>query len=496
MRRRIVPLAAAIALAALCSGSALGADKNPPRVPQDLRQAMAAADMLVGHLDDPAIAAVALEAVASHPDFGRLRDAERAAWLHRAAQLAVEGGDPARALPLVRASVAADAGNADALYLLAHLAADHGADAEAADALARFVHRWPGYVDQLPHGLVNRVLYRLGLGADAGELLSALHAAAWSPDGVPADHAWARLALVRAAAGDLAGAREAASSIRAPDVVTWMRADRRFDAIIDRSEPRFDPVLAAAARVEQLRALVAQADDSLPLRSELGSALLVAGRPHEALELADATLAARERFEDLGDLPWMLNLRAVALRRLGRSEDALAALASARTMDESGQPNVSQTLNLGTLLADMQRPEEALAAVAGVTGMSGYGALVQATVRLRAHLQLGQAADAAVWFERIRAGQADAPVLLLEALLWDGRPDQAAAWLAAMLEDPDRRVDALEWCQDNLGSEPLPGRLPLVQARRALLARPDVRSAVEAVGRCGHSGIHASVGID
>lgn len=495
MRRMIIPLAAAFAVAALSFGPAGAAGKNPQTVSPDLRRAMAAADALAGHLDDPAVSALALEAVASHPGFGQLGDGERAAWLLRAAQLAVEGGDPDRALPLARASVAAAAG-LDALYLLAQLAANAGAHGEAAGTLVRFLDGWPEYADQLPHGLVNPLLYRLGLGAEARELLGALHAAGWSPDGIPADHAWARLALVRLAAGDPAGAREVAASIRAPGIISWMRVDRRFDEAIDRADPRLDPVQAATRWVDHLETLVARAPGSLPLRGELGSALLVAGRPLETLALADAALAARDRFDDTGELHWMLNLRAVALRRLGRSEDALAALTAAAAMDESGQPNVSQTLNLGTLLADMERPEEALAAVARVSGMSGYGALVQATVRMRAHLQLGQPDDAAVWFDRIQAGRADGPVLLLDALLWNGRMDDAAAQFATMLEDPDRRAEALEWCQDHLASVPLPGRLPLVEARRALLARADVRAAVEAVGRFERSGIHASVGID
>lgn len=496
MHTMALMLAAALALAGLCAGPAFAAEKNQPTVPLDLRRALAAADALAGHLDDPAMAALAMEAVASHPEFGRLGDAERATWLLRAARLAVEGGDPERALPLARASVAAGPMEIDAVYLLAQLASRSGAYGEAAGALTRLVEAWPEYADQLPQGLLNPLLHRLGLGAQAGELLSALHAVAWSPDGVPADHAWARLALVRGTAGDLAGAREAAASIRAPGMVSWMRTDRRFDAFIDRSDPRMDPARAATAWVDHLQGLATGSPGSLPLRSELGAALLVAGRPGEALALADATLAARDGFEDTGELHWILNNRAIALRRLGRSEDALAALAAAAAMDESGQPNVSQNLNLGTLLADLQRPEDALAAVARIRGMSGYGALVQATVRMRAHLQLGQPEDAAVWFEHIQAGADDGLVVLLEALLWNGRMDDAARQLAAMLEDPDRRAEALEWCQDHLGSAPLPGRLPLVEARRALLARSDVRSAVEAVGRFERSGIHASVGID
>lgn len=496
MRVLIVPLAAALAMAAPGSVSAMPAAKNVSPASPDLRRAMAAAEALADRVDDSATAAIAFEAVASHPDFARLDDRRRAAWLLRAARLAVDSGDLARALPLAQASVDARGDDPDAWFLLAQLAASQDRYEDAARALARFATDWPEFVDNAPAQLLNLVIHRQRIDADTGGLLAALHAAGWAPDGVPADHAWARLALVRSAGGDLAGARAAVAGVGAPNIIAWMRSDRRFDAIIDRDRPELDPARAADAWVTRIEALAAASPRSLALRRELGYALLIAGRPEPALALADAVLAGRHGFDDIGDLHWMLNHRAVALRRLGRTDDALAALTAAAAMEEDGHPNVSQVLNLGSLLVDLERPEDALAAVTRLDGMSGYGALVQATVRMRAQLQSGRPEDAAVWFDRIQAGRDDGPMILFEALLWNGRLDDAAMQLQAMLDQPDRRADALDWCQDYLGSEPLPGRLPFVEARRTLLARADVRAAVEAVGRLEPPGIHAGVGID
>ena len=382
--------------------------------------------------------------------FGGMAIDDRAAILLRAAQLATDAGDLDRARRLAAASVDADDRNPDGWFLLGQLAASQDRDADAAAAFARLVEGWPEAAGHLTPQMVNPVVHGLGLDSQPRlDLLQALFKAGWTMHGIPPDHAWAQLALMRADRGDATGARAALAGIASPGVLAWIRSDRRFDPLFDRDDPRYDPVPAAKAWVTRLRAAAAAAPASLALQGELGQALLVAGHPEEALALADAAIAAPAGFDDAGELHWMLNLRAVASRRLGRTADALAALAGAAAMDESGAPNVSQVLNLGTLLADMQRPMEALAAVARVGGTSGYGDMVQSMTRLRAHRQLGQDDDAAVvigalrrlmhlpdllhpvadalWQTLVRAGAVDGPagrvphVLVTE--LWHLRAD-------------------------------------------------------------------------
>jgi len=488
----------ALLAAVLASGTALCAasEKNAPPLSAELRRVLHAAEAIAGR-GDPATSAMAFEAAASHADFELAPARHRAAILLRAAQLATDAGDLDRARRLAAASVDADDRNPDGWFLLGQLAASQDRDADAAAAFARLVEGWPEAAGHLTPQMVNPVVHGLGLDSQPRlDLLQALFKAGWTMHGIPPDHAWAQLALMRADRGDATGARAALAGIASPGVLAWIRSDRRFDPLFDRDDPRYDPVPAAKAWVTRLRAAAAAAPASLALQGELGQALLVAGHPEEALALADAAIAAPAGFDDAGELHWMLNLRAVASRRLGRTADALAALAGAAAMDESGAPNVSQVLNLGTLLADMQRPMEALAAVARVGGTSGYGDMVQSMTRLRAHRQLGQDDDAAVWFERMRANRDHAPTLYLDALLWTGRDDDAADWLVAMLDGVDRRADALDWCRGARRSAPLPGRVPFVEARRALLARARVQEAIQRVGRIEDTGLYASVGID
>ncbi|MGY1457460.1 hypothetical protein ACW5F0_02250 [Luteimonas sp. A534] len=486
---------AAVLAMAMAIATAAAAEKNVSPLTGELRSALNAAEAVAAR-GDPATSAMAFEAVASHADFARLDGPRRAAILLRAAQLAIDAGEPARAHRLAEASVHASDGDPDAWYVFAQLSANQGRDEDAAAAFARLARGWPELVQHLAPESVNPVVHGLDVGSPARlELLEALFAADWTAHGIPVDHAWAQLALMRADRGDAQGARVALAGITEPGIIAWMRSDRRFDRLFDRKDPRFDPALASEAWITRVRATAAASPATLPPLRELGYALLRSGHAGEALAVADQALADPGRFDDTDDLHWMQHVRAVALRRQGRTDEALAALTEAAAMDESGEPNVSQTLNLGTLLADMERPLDALAAVARVKDMSPYGEMVQSTTRLRAHRQLGQADDAAVWFDRIRANRDESPGHYLEALLWTGRDDEAADWLVSMLADADQRVDALDWCANLRRSEPLPGRLALVEARRALLARPQVRDAIAAVGRIEDTGLY-SIGIN
>lgn len=490
----------AFGLALSAPARAMDADAAPrknrsPATPE-LSRLLRAADQVAGRGDD-AMAALALEGVAAHPDFTRLPASARGAVLLRAARHAADAGDAAHAQRLAREATAADPGLFDAWYLLAHVAAYEGAHGEAAAAFARALRLKAGALAFTDPDVLAQVVARGELASPAHrELLEALHAQDWMPHGLPADDAWARLALARLAAGDAAGAREALEGLDSPSAAVWIATDRRFDGLLPADDPRRDPARSAEAHIARVRAIADAAPDRLLPRVELAGLLLSVGREDEARALADAAIAAPGRFADAEWLHWAHNVRAIALRREGRLEEAVQALADGVAAGERGQPNVSQALNRGTLLVDLERPEEALASAGRLQGLSGYGEMVQSLVRMRAYRQLGRQRDAEVWFDRLREHRDDGRLAWLQALLWWGAEDEAAAWLAGLLADPSHRADALHWCQDWRAPEPLPGRVPLVEARRALLARADVRAAIDAVGRIIQPGIHDRTGVD
>ena len=83
----------------------------------------------------------------------------------------------------------------------------------------------------------------------------------------------------------------------------------------------------------------------------------------------------------------------------------------------------------------------------------------------------------------LRQHRDDAPVLLLEGLLRDGRMDEAATLVKTLLADGYKRGDVLDWMQGWRQAKALPGDAVALRNRNALLARADVIAALEPVGR-------------
>ena len=151
---------------------------------------------------------------------------------------------------------------------------------------------------------------------------------------------------------------------------------------------------------------------------------------------------------------------------------------------QDGEPNVSQVINLASLYADLGQPEDALAAIESVgSRRSDYGDLQEQRVRFEAYAQLGDAEGIRVTLAFISEHRHDAVGSYQSALLQVGDIDAAAALLIGRLETPRERADALYSIQ-GFAKQP---RTPIEQqgaARRtALIERPDVRAAIERVGR-------------
>jgi tetratricopeptide (TPR) repeat protein len=232
---------------------------------------------------------------------------------------------------------------------------------------------------------------------------------------------------------------------------------------------------------------------------ELGSALLTAGRFDEAIALADSAEAELRNapggaapWSDLGDnLPWVLNNRANAWRASGRIDAAIAELERASGQREQGVANVSQVLNLGSLLCSAGRPADALAAIARVgEGMSTYGRMVHEAVRLCAAVQSRDAATVDTALAYLASERQTSEAIYQEALVEAGRLDDAARELLARLTSPWLRAEALLEVQHVIEPPPLPGMAAAQRNRMALLARADVREAIDAVGRREHYRIY------
>lgn len=370
-----------------------------------------------------------------------------------------------------------------------------GRPADAADAVIAFAKRRPEALADLDAA----VLYRLAIELKdrprvQADYLQALFDAQWDDPTADSSSLWYYLALARVRLGEPERARAAIGRVVAPEAVIRLRDDKRFDALVDRDASAFDVKAAALRTVAALREKAARQPRSLDVRHALASALLQADALQDVLDLSEAAQQAiaaggdAPPYDDPDVLTWMLDTRAIALRRLGRIDEAVALMERIRDDPEDGQPNVSQAINLGMLHCQVGRPRDALAGIARIEdgGMSDYGRTQSASVRLCAAVALGDRELQRTAFDFIRAHRAASQATYLDALLMLGRVDDAARIYIEWLASEDERADALFELQDQRRPPPLPGDRAVEASWRALLARDDVRAAVDRVGRIEH----------
>ena len=365
---------------------------------------------------------------------------------------------------------------------------------DAASATAVIARHWPEglgkYRDEAIFTMLRAIQNGPGRDTDALALLQALRMADWKPSDPfrNSDPIWFSLTRIDADRGDIAGARDAAAQIRNPLMLVELHADRRFDRVMRGA--RFDVARAVDAYIASVRVLVAAYPAKLAGANTLAEALLNAGRPAEALQVLDAALARLKAdpkaFDDADKLNWTLDDRASALLELGRSDEGIAAMALAAAKPEDGEPNTSQSINLADVYLLYDRPRDALAAIAQLdsSGVSAYGAQALDDARACALVELNDPVRLAVVLDRMKAHAASGAQPYLDALLFAGRQDEAAAFFIAELDDPVSRPEMLLHFQD-FAIDPHATRraLDLHAAVLALRARPDVAAAIKRVGR-------------
>jgi tetratricopeptide (TPR) repeat protein len=371
---------------------------------------------------------------------------------------------------------------------------------DAALCLETIARRWPVSLDEVRDGAVFRLTREVASIPGGPErrfsLLEALYQANWAPSDafVSADRQWRDLMLMMVERGQLNRAGAVAEGLVGPYALIGLRADRRFDEVIDRAAPRYEPEAAAARRLETLEIAAAEQPRRLTGINAVAGVLIQTRRTTEALKLLDETLARAAApdaaFVDADEeLAWTMDYRARALVQLGRFDEAVAQWRVAAQRPELGQPNVSQTINLAGLYADLGRSAEAAAVAdqALALDLSQFGRMQALAVRACALHEAGDRAGAARDLAEMRAHAADAPAALEGALLCAGALDAAARLYVARLADPDLRGAALEELQDYVAP---PVATPLQEKRArglaAVRARPQVRAAIARVGRVEH----------
>jgi beta-barrel assembly-enhancing protease len=174
-----------------------------------------------------------------------------------------------------------------------------------------------------------------------------------------------------------------------------------------------------------------------------------------------------------------LNLRAVALEREGRVEEAVTQFRAAAAGN-----NTNQLINLAAFYCDLGRPAEALDPIRRVKGdTSPYGAMQLESVRLEAAVQLGDRHQIAASLQYLQNQAADAPGAYLDGLLSANQLDRAAHVLVGQLLDLDQRQEALTRVQDYALPPQTPRETEITSRWREVVQRKEVQAAIRKVGR-------------
>ena len=498
MRFRVLASSLAMLLHVLPSSAAEPTVVSPTAATDSLSERLDRAMALAG-ADDVAQATVALAGVIGDPAFPALPDDKRNAAYLDAAWMAIRSGDLPRARDLYRSATGIDPDAPDAWYHLSLIEHDLGNHEPAAEHLLTLLSVRPDTLENLSEQHISVLIHKLDHSSPLRlALLHRLFDLQWSRKGLGADSLWYELALLHVERGELEAAKVAIDSVHTPVEVIKMRADRRFDGLVDPGSPRFDVLRIANAHADNLRVKAMLDPERLDVLMELTYALLVLDRADEVLTMTDAALALIEAsgpegtmFESMADRVWLMNNRAIALRRMQRTDEALEQMLVASTLEEDGQPNVSQALNLGNFYCGLGRADDALDAIAPAGAMSGYGRMVQTAVKHCAARLKGdeEAADRALAYLREHRG--DSQAIYVAALLEAGRTDEAAAVVIELLNAADTRAEALFRAQEFLHPEPLPADGTRIERQRALYRRQDVRAVIDRVGRVEQQPIHA-----
>lgn len=406
----------------------------------------------------------------------------------------------------LRKAIEAEDNDPDLWYLLSIVEYDDRRYDASVDAFTELAERWPDVLPHIDSSFVYDLLRKLEPGSQRRlDYLQTLFDAKWDhPDGDASD-LWHLLARMRLDRGDTAGARAVVRRVVHPMSIVRMRADKRFDALVDRDAWAFNVAYSAERAVDVQRAKVDAHPRKLAPGVELTYTLLQAGRHEEVLAFVDRIDAAIKAspegeppFEDMDEVRWLVNYRAIALYRLGRREEALEDLRRASRMSEEGGDNVNQTLNLADFLCALGRADDAVRTVSSVkaSALSGYGRAFQASVQLCAAAQLQDARAMRRAYDLLRKLQDEGRSLQVKGALLAGRLDDAAREVIARLDSPEDRDRQLYELQSFRQVASTSAVISLRQRYAELVARPDVQAAIARVGRIERHDLFSDGGFD
>jgi tetratricopeptide (TPR) repeat protein len=291
--------------------------------------------------------------------------------------------------------------------------------------------------------------------------------------------------------GDSGRAADAAKAVAGTDdprVLMYVAGDRRFSEAWS-SKARFDWIALEEATLARARADIEAAPEKLSPVRDMLSSLRALGRYDEAIQAGQAYRARLQDGEEFSDREeqgdWILILLAQSLLDTGDVKEGEAVFNEAIGVDDGGEPATDARMNWAGRLLDLSRPRDVLKVLDGLDldYVTDYGKAWIDSQRACALNDLDQKAAAAM-LETLRARKEENPGALSQALLCMNRLDEAAALLIWRLQTPEHRSGGLDPFWAAKAPPVIPPWLATFEARRqAVIARPDVRAALDKVGR-------------
>lgn len=291
--------------------------------------------------------------------------------------------------------------------------------------------------------------------------------------------------------GDRGRSADAAKAMAQADdsrVMMYVAADRRFSALWSDSR-RFDWTAIVQAELTRAEADMAAAPSKLRPARDMISALRSLARYDEAIQIGQAfraRLQDGETFVDRDtDADGLLVQLGHVLFDTGAVKEAEAVLLEALALDGPDAPATDARMGYSARLLDLGRPAEALKVLAGVDAdyLTPYGEAWVDSQRTCAQADTDPKA-ALVTLATLEARKTENPGALSQALICLNRLDEAAALMIWRLQTPSHRSGALDpfWVAR---APPVvqPWQAQFEARRQQILARADVRAALDKVGR-------------
>jgi tetratricopeptide (TPR) repeat protein len=453
---------------------------------QQLRSAVACADA-----KDTAGAKASVLAVMRDPAFETLDESTRHAAWALAAQLALRAADYEQAHQFAVLASQSTEGGVDDWRDRLTASMKLGDRRDEALCLTTIMRHWGRDSSILPAATVRQVVRdTLKIDAQARiDLLGVLYDLRWHPgDGSSVGYWWVELSRLLIEQNRIPDAIQVAALVEDPRSIIAFAADKRFRPLLKSSKVQSNARRAASHEIEELRAVTQQKPRSLQALQRLTARMVNMRSDVQALALIEAAVrridAAGEGlppFDDMEKYGVLLDTEARALRNLGRYDEAVQQLRRGAELAHKTD-SVSQPIDLALLLCELNRPDEAMAALPPAENASIYGKMLIALVQLTAAEERGAGDDADKALAYLREHRADSPNVLQDGLLRAGALDDAELLLVSRLNDPDERTSALIPLQTYFETM-LPPRAAEWRARfAAVKERPAVRTAVAQFG--------------